>query len=72
MKFTAVEEMSRDELEEWRDKIFEVIGFRYVHTGARSNEAELQLIGMINRAIMNRINEEKGRDRQNRDKYWEL
>lgn len=72
MKFTAIEDMSRDELEEWRDKILELIGFRYVYTGVKSNEAESLLVFRIMTAISKKHQEEKERDRQNRDKYWEL
>lgn len=72
MKFTAIEDMPRNELEEWLDKILEVIGFRYVHTGASLSETELQLTAMIYKAIVKRFDEEEERDRQNEDKYREL
>ena len=72
MKFAAIEDMPRYKLEEWRDKILEVIGFRHVYTEAGSNEAEQKLLFMINEAILKRFDEEKERDRKNRDKYWEL
>ena len=72
MKVTAIEDMPRHELEEWLDKILEVIGFRHVHTGASLSETELQLTARIYKAIAKRFDEEEERDRQNRDKYWEL